>query len=94
MAGFFDGEGYIGASGAPGRRTIEMSIGQASTDTVPVTLARVHGVHRSWLYKLLGRYRADGDAGRVLRSRRPHRSPIAGRAGFEPAEPASTGSEV
>ena len=41
VAGFFDGEGYIGASGAPGRRTIEMSIGQASTDTVPVTLARV-----------------------------------------------------
>ena len=23
-----------------------------------VELARVHGVHRSWLYKLLGRYRA------------------------------------
>jgi transposase InsO family protein len=40
-------------------------------------LARVHGVHRSWLYKLLGRYRAEGDAGLAPRSRRPHRSPTA-----------------
>ena len=40
-------------------------------------LARAHGVHRSWLYKLLGRYRAQGEAGLVPRSRRPHRSPQA-----------------
>lgn len=42
-------------------------------------LARVHGVHRSWLYKLLRRYRAEGDAGLRPRprSRRPHRSPLA-----------------
>ena len=40
-------------------------------------LARVHGVHRSWLYKLLARYRRDGPAGLVPRSRRPHRSPAA-----------------
>jgi len=40
-------------------------------------LAGTHGVHRSWLYKLLRRYRAEGDAGLVLRSRRPHRSPLA-----------------
>ena len=40
-------------------------------------LARVHGVHRSWLYKLLARYRAEGDAGLLARSRRPHRSPTA-----------------
>jgi len=40
-------------------------------------LGRVHGVHRSWLYKLLGRYRRDGDAGLAPRSRRPHRSPTA-----------------
>lgn len=26
-------------------------------------LARVHGVHRSWLYKLLARYRAEGEPG-------------------------------
>ena len=40
-------------------------------------LARTHGVHRSWIYKLLARHRADGDAGLVPRSRRPHRSPTA-----------------
>ena len=40
-------------------------------------LARVHGVHRSWLYKLLSRYRAQGEAGLAPRSRRPHRSPTA-----------------
>ncbi len=38
-------------------------------------LAQAHGVHRSWLYKLLARYRAEGDAGLVPRSRRPRRSP-------------------
>jgi transposase InsO family protein len=38
-------------------------------------LAAAHGVHRSWLYKLLARYRADRDAGLEARSRRPHRSP-------------------
>src|SRR5438132_14082631 len=40
-------------------------------------LARLHGVHRSWLYKLLARYRDEGAAGFVARSRRPHRSPAA-----------------
>ena len=40
-------------------------------------LARLHGVHRSWLYKLLRRYRELGEAGLVARSRRPHRSPQA-----------------
>jgi transposase InsO family protein len=38
-------------------------------------LAAAHGVHRSWIYKLLARYRAEGDAGLVPRSKRPHRSP-------------------
>ena len=42
----------------------------------PLTeLARAHGVHRSWLYKLLARYRREGEAGLEPRSRRPHRSP-------------------
>jgi len=42
IAGFFDGEGYIGAGGAPGKRTIEMSIAQATTGCeVPATLSRV-----------------------------------------------------
>ena len=40
-------------------------------------LARTHGVHRSWLYKLLARYRREGERGLVPRSRRPHRSPTA-----------------
>src|SRR6266511_3514741 len=40
-------------------------------------LAVEHGVHRSWIYKLLARYRAEGDAGLEPRSRRPHRSPAA-----------------
>jgi transposase InsO family protein len=38
-------------------------------------LAAAHGVHRSWLYKLLARYREHGDAGLVAGSRRPHNSP-------------------
>ena len=44
-------------------------------------LAAAHGVHRSWLYKLLARYRREGVAGLEPRSRRPLRSPtrIAGR---------------
>ena len=40
-------------------------------------LAAAHGVHRSWLYKLLARHRAEGEAGLVPRSRRPRRSPLA-----------------
>ncbi|MEO6350431.1 MAG: IS481 family transposase [Candidatus Limnocylindrales bacterium] len=40
-------------------------------------LARTHGVHRSWLYKLLARYRDEGGAGLVPRSRRPRSSPNA-----------------
>jgi transposase InsO family protein len=40
-------------------------------------LARSHRVHRSWLYKLLARYRAEGAAGLVPRSRRPTSSPTA-----------------
>jgi transposase InsO family protein len=44
-------------------------------------LAAAHRVHRSWLYKLLARYRREGEAGLEPRSRRPHHSPtrIAGR---------------
>src|SRR5262245_27005211 len=38
-------------------------------------LAAAHGVHRSWLYKLLARYRHYGEAGLVAGSRRPHNSP-------------------
>jgi transposase InsO family protein len=38
-------------------------------------LAKAHGVHRSWLYKLYARYRREGPAGLEARSKRPHRSP-------------------
>jgi len=38
-------------------------------------LAAEHGVHRSWLYKLIARYRAEGEAGLEPRSKRPKRSP-------------------
>jgi transposase InsO family protein len=38
-------------------------------------LAAAHGVNRSWLYRLLARYRREGEAGLRRRSRRPHRSP-------------------
>ena len=38
-------------------------------------LAAAHGVHRSWIYKLLARYRAEGEAGLVARSRRPRSCP-------------------
>jgi len=38
-------------------------------------LAREHQVHRSWLYKLRDRYRAEGEAGLEARSRRPKASP-------------------
>lgn len=44
-------------------------------------LAATHSVDRSWIYKLLARYRAEGDAGLVPRSRRPLRSPT--RVGTE-----------
>ena len=44
-------------------------------------LAAAHGIHRSWIYKLLARYRTDGDAGLAARSRRPRHSPT--RVGAE-----------
>ncbi|MFP5326476.1 MAG: IS481 family transposase [Acidimicrobiia bacterium] len=46
-------------------------------------LAATHGVHRSWLYKLLARYRAEGAAGLEARSRRPHNSPARVADAFE-----------
>jgi len=38
-------------------------------------LARAHHVNASWLFKLLRRYRLEGEAGLEPRSRRPHRCP-------------------
>ena len=46
----------------------------------PSEIARLHGISRSWLYRLLARYRQGGYAALVPRSRRPHscshRTPI------------------
>jgi transposase InsO family protein len=55
-----------------GRYLIERHLAEG---TPIAELAAAHGVHRSWLYKLLARYRAEGPEGLTPRSRRPHRSP-------------------
>jgi len=41
----------------------------------PAEVVAAYGVSRSWLYELLARYRAEGDAAFEPRSRRPHRFP-------------------
>src|SRR3972149_988255 len=38
----------------------------------PTEIARLHGISRSWMYRLLARYREAGYAGLEPRSRRPH----------------------
>ncbi len=38
-------------------------------------LAAAHNAHRSWIYKLLARYQAEGETGLLPRSRRPRTSP-------------------
>jgi transposase InsO family protein len=43
----------------------------------PAEVAVSYGVARSWVYALVARYRAEGDAALQPRSRRPHRSPRA-----------------
>ncbi len=46
-------------------------------------LAEAHGIHRSWIYKLLARYREHGEAGLAPRSRRPRSSPTQVGTEFE-----------
>jgi transposase len=43
----------------------------------PAEVIAAYAVSRSWLYELLARYRAEGDAAFEPRSRRPHTSPRA-----------------
>ncbi|HEV8559194.1 MAG TPA: IS481 family transposase [Actinophytocola sp.] len=43
----------------------------------PAEVARRYGVHRSWVYKLRARYRAEGEAALWPRPRRPKLSPAA-----------------
>jgi transposase InsO family protein len=38
-------------------------------------VATAHGISKSWIYELLARYRTDGDAGLIPRSKRPRTSP-------------------
>ena len=45
--------------------------------TPVLELAATHGVHHSWIYRLLERYRQEGEAGLEPRSRRPNHSPSA-----------------
>lgn len=46
-------------------------------------VAAAHGLSKSWVYELLARYRADGEAGLVPRSKRPHTSPTQVGAALE-----------
>ena len=49
-----------------------------TVETRPVSdVARAYGVTRSWIYTLLARYRAEGEAAFEPRSRRPKTSPAA-----------------
>jgi len=43
----------------------------------PAEVAPAYGVHRSWIYKLLARHHAEGEAAFEPRSRRPHTAPSA-----------------
>lgn len=47
----------------------------------PAEVAAAYGVSRSWIYELLARYRAEGEAAFEPRSRRPKNSPAAIPAG-------------
>jgi len=38
-------------------------------------VAAAHAISKTWVYELLARYRAEGEAGLVPRSKRPHSSP-------------------
>ncbi len=57
-----------------GRYLVEAHLREGRT---VAELAAAHGVHRSWLDKLLARYRAGGEAALASRSRRPRTSPNA-----------------
>jgi transposase InsO family protein len=57
-----------------GRYLVEAHLREGRT---VAELAEAHNVHRSWIYKLLARHRAEGGAGLAPRSRRPRSSPTA-----------------
>ena len=57
------------------RRRAWSSPRSCSRVVLPDEVAATYGLSRSWVYELLARYRADGDAGLVARSKRPRTSP-------------------
>ena len=66
----------------------------SSKAAVPAEVAATYGVARSWVYDLVARYRAEGDAAFEPRSRRPHtsprRSPVSDGRADRPAPPTSS----
>jgi transposase len=54
-------------------------------------VAREHRVSKTWLYELLARYEAEGEAGLAPRSRRPHRSSTKVADRYEDETPVSSG---
>ncbi|PWD51491.1 hypothetical protein C8046_13330 [Serinibacter arcticus] len=65
-----------GGAGCSGMSTARFVITGVTLQGVSVAeVARRHGVHRSWIYKLLARYAAEGEAAFEPRSRRPRSSP-------------------
>jgi hypothetical protein len=67
-----------GRADAPGMSKARLVITAVTVEKRPVgEVARSYGVARSWIYALLARYRAEGEAAFELRSRRPTSSPSA-----------------
>jgi transposase InsO family protein len=67
-----------GGREAPGMSKARLVITAVTVEKRPVSeVARCYGVARSWIYTLLARYAAEGDAAFEPRSRRPGTSPRA-----------------
>ena len=63
---------------APGMSKARLVITAVIVEKRPVSeVARSYGVARSWIYALLARYQAEGEAAFEPRSRRPKSSPSA-----------------
>ena len=72
----------IGWLDAAGMSKARLVITAVTVEKRPVSeVARSYGVARSWIYALLARYQAEGEAAFEPRSRRPKTSPSATSAG-------------
>lgn len=69
------GRGCVEAAGVSKARLVVTAIETEGRTVAEVVAA--YGVSRSWVYELLGRYRAEGEAAFEPRSRRPRTSPTA-----------------